>query len=191
MLSCIYEVTQVSPRVRQMKATTEKLSDAKRNHAVEKHLAVSRRAGRLAGIRQQRDDGSLSQELFQVSQALILCGLPYQPTTERHFTRKARLADGSTVAVTFSTALEAAMPYGSDRTLLHFLMDRAVKTGSRFVSWETATEFLRGPFRKRTRSYVSAEWTPESSDIELERRRRGCWPRPWAARRWRATSLLI
>ena len=35
------------------------------------------------------------------------------------------------------------MPYGSDRTLLHFLLDRAVKTSSRFVSWETATEFLQ------------------------------------------------
>lgn len=105
-------------------------------------MFLSRRAGRFAGIREQRNDGSLSQELFQVSQALILCGLPYQPTTERHFTRNARLADRSTVAVTFSTALEAAMPYGSDRTFLHFLMDRAVKTGSRFVSWETATEFL-------------------------------------------------
>ena len=115
---------------------------SKRDHHVEQHLALNRRAARFAGIRQQRDDGSLSQEMFQVSQALILCGLPYQPTTARHFTRKARLADGSTVAVTFSTALEAAMPYGSDRTLLHFLMDRAVKTGSRFVSWETATEFL-------------------------------------------------
>ena len=125
-----------------MKVATGKPVATDRNHAVEKHLAVSRRASRFAGIRQKRDDGSLSQELFQVSQALILCGLPYQPTKERHFTRKARLADGSTVAVTFSTALEAAMPYGSDRTLLHFLMDRAVKTGSRFVSWETATEFL-------------------------------------------------
>ena len=122
--------------------TTERRLDTKRDHAVEKQLDISRRAGQFAGIRQQRDDGSLSQELFQVSQALVLCGLPYQPTTERHFTTKARLADGSTVAVTFSTALEAAMPYGSDRTLLHFLMDRAVKTGSRLVSWETATEFL-------------------------------------------------
>jgi hypothetical protein len=120
----------------------KRIPETARDHATEKHVALSRRAARLAAIREKRDDGTLSQEIFQVSQALILCGLPYQPTTARHFTRKARLADGSTVAVTFSTALEASMPYGSDRTLLHFLMDRAVKTGSRFVSWETATEFL-------------------------------------------------
>jgi hypothetical protein len=125
-----------------MKKAPEKPLESKRDHAVEKHMAITRRATRMAGIRQKRDDGVLSQELFQVSQALILCGLPYQPTKERHFTRKARLGDGSTVSVTFSTALEASMPYGSDRTLLHFLMDRAVKTNSRFVSWETATEFL-------------------------------------------------
>ena len=125
-----------------MAALSKQAPTSKRDHHVEQHLALNRRVARFAGIRQQRDDGSLSQEMFQVSQALILCGLPYQPTTARHFTRKARLADGSTVAVTFSTALEAAMPYGSDRTLLHFLMDRAVKTSSRFVSWETATDFL-------------------------------------------------
>ena len=44
--------------------------------------------------------------------------------------------------VTFSTALEGGMPFGSDRSLLHSLLDRAVKTKSRFVHWETTTEFL-------------------------------------------------
>jgi len=96
----------------------------------------------MASIRADRDTGVLAAELFQVAQALVLCGLPYQPTSVRHFTRKARLADGSEVSVTFSTGLEDGMPYGSDRSLLHFLLDRAIKAQSRFVSWETATEFL-------------------------------------------------
>ena len=52
----------------------EKTPDNQRNHAAEKHLALSRRAARLAEIREKRDDGSLAQEMFQVSQALILCG---------------------------------------------------------------------------------------------------------------------
>ena len=112
----------------------------KRDYAKERHLALNRRAGRIVKVREGIADGD--REMWQVSQAIILCGLPYQPTDTRHITRTARLADGSTVAVTFSTALAAPMPYGSDRTLLHFLMDRAVKSGSRFVSWETATEFL-------------------------------------------------
>ena len=84
----------------------------------------------------------LSGDVYQVAQALILCGLPYEPTLKSKITRKAMLADGSRVAVTFSTALEGSMPYGSDRCLLHFLLDKAVKTKSRFVSWETAAEFL-------------------------------------------------
>ncbi len=113
-----------------------------RDHATEKHVALGRRAAKMASIRADRDTGVLAAELFQVAQALVLCGLPYQPTSVRHFTRKARLADGSEVSVTFSTGLEDGMPYGSDRSLLHFLLDRAIKAQSRFVSWETATEFL-------------------------------------------------
>jgi hypothetical protein len=35
------------------------------------------------------------------------------------------------------------MPYGSDRTLLYWMVDKAIKSQSAFVSWETATEFLR------------------------------------------------
>ena len=120
---------------------TVKKAERSRDYAKERHLATDRRAGRIiVTVRQGLAEGD--RELWQVLQAIILCGLPYQPTETRHFTRTARLADGSTVSVTFSTSLEAPMPFGSDRTLLHFLMDRAVKTGSRFVSWETATEFL-------------------------------------------------
>jgi hypothetical protein len=97
---------------------------------------------RLIDVAVLRHFGQLSGEVYQVAQALILCGLPYNPTSDRNVIRKAILADGSTVKVTFSTALEGSMPYGSDRSLLHFLLDKAVKTKSRFVSWETATEFL-------------------------------------------------
>ena len=62
-----------------MAAVSKTGTKSKRDHHVEQHLALNRRAARFAGIRQQRDDGSLSQEMFQVSQALILCGLTYQP----------------------------------------------------------------------------------------------------------------
>ncbi|RZU41341.1 replication protein RepA [Edaphobacter modestus] len=84
----------------------------------------------------------VSGEVYQVAQALILCGLPYQPTSKSKITRQAILANGNRVSVTFSTALEGSMPFGSDRSLLHFLLDKAVKMKSRFVNWETATEFL-------------------------------------------------
>ena len=97
---------------------------------------------RLIDVAVARHFDQLSGEVYQVAQALILCGLPYQPTTKTKITRRATLANGSRVAVTFSTALEGGMPYGSDRSLLHFLLDKAVKTKSKFLSWETATEFL-------------------------------------------------
>lgn len=84
----------------------------------------------------------LSGELYQVAQALILCGLPYHPTTLSKITRSARLADGTRLKVTFSSSLDTGLPYGSDRSVLHFLLDRAVKSQSPFVTWKTASQFL-------------------------------------------------
>lgn len=137
----------------------------------------------LVNVAVARHFGELSGEVYQVAQALILCGLPYEPTPKSKITRRAMLADGSRVAVTFSTALEGSMPYGSDRCLLHFLLDKAVKTRSRFVSWETGTEFLdamkmapggknRRDLRKRFARLrgltIGVERTgPNSSDTEV------------------------
>jgi hypothetical protein len=114
-----------------------------RDRKVEDHLSKTRQAAALAKVRIERDANEGDEEIFQVAQALILCGLPYDKTDQTKITRSARLADGSLVDVTFSTGLKAGMPYGSDRSLLHFLFDKAVKSNSRFVSWETATEFLK------------------------------------------------
>lgn len=124
---------------------TSKPSPAKkpRDRKVEDHLSKTRQAASLAKVRIDRDANGGEEEIFQVAQALILCGLPYDKTDQTKITRSARLADGSVVDVTFSTGLKAGMPYGSDRSLLHFLFDKAVKNDSRFVSWETATEFLQ------------------------------------------------
>lgn len=114
-----------------------------RNRKVEDHLSKTRRAAALAKVRTDRDASFGREEFFQVAQALILCGLPYERTEARQITRKARLGDGSMVSVTFTAGIEGAeMPYGSDRSLLHFLFDKAVKSDSRIISWETATEFL-------------------------------------------------
>jgi hypothetical protein len=115
-----------------------------RDHRTEAHLAKTKRASSLAAVRAQRDANSGDEEIFQVAQALILCGLPYEKTDQIRITRTARIADGSVVSVTFTVASkDGVMPYGSDRSLLHFLFNRAVKSNNRFVSWETATEFLK------------------------------------------------
>jgi hypothetical protein len=119
------------------------MKSVKRDRAKEDVASRSRFAGKLAELRQLRDDGVLSEDLIQVAQAMVLCGLPYNPTKETRIIRKARLGDGSTVTVVFSAGLSAEMPYGSDRTLLYWMVDKAIKSQSAFVSWETATEFLR------------------------------------------------
>lgn len=115
----------------------------KRNHKEESSKALAGRVERVAVLREHRDSGILGDDLMQVAQSLILIGLPYAPTKETKISRTARLADGSTVSVTFTAGLKnSAMPYGSDRSLLHYLLDRAVKTGSRFISWKNATQYL-------------------------------------------------
>ena len=81
-----------------------------RNRKVEEHLSKSRQAAVLAKVRIDRDANGGEEEIFQVAQALILCGLPYDKTDQTKITRSARLADGSVVDVTFSTGLKAGMP---------------------------------------------------------------------------------
>lgn len=116
---------------------------AKRNRGAETQQSKERLAENLAVIRLARDSGELDREVMQLAQSLILCGLPYRPTEAIRLSRKARLADGSTVTVTFTAAIDGTpLPFGSDRTVLHFLFDKAIKTGQRFVSWETAKEFV-------------------------------------------------
>jgi hypothetical protein len=122
---------------------TPKALEPRRNRQAELLKAKSRMSESLALVRLARDAGELDREVLQVAQSLILCGLPYRPTESVRTSRKARLADGSTVTVTFTAAIDGiALPFGSDRTVLHFLFDRAIKSGKRYVSWETAKEFI-------------------------------------------------
>lgn len=115
----------------------------KRNRTREQIQTAQNRASTIVELRRQREDGEWD-ELLQVAQALIVCGLPYQRTKERQLVRRAPAADGSEVVVTFTaTDPDVELPYGSDRTLLHWLVDRAIRADQPFVAWETATEFLR------------------------------------------------
>ena len=124
-------------------AVREVTRGANRNRRAEERKSQEKLAENLTVIRLARDAGELDREVMQVAQALILCGLPYRPTSAVRLARKARLADGSTVTVTFTAAIEGTpLPFGSDRTVLHFLFDKAIKSGKRFVSWETAKEFI-------------------------------------------------
>jgi hypothetical protein len=117
-------------------------STQRRDWRAEEAHATSSHAIKVAEIRGLRDSGQLV-DVYQTAQVLILCGLPYKPTPMRQSTRKARLGDGSILTVTFIAVLDGvAIPYGADRTVLHWILDRAVKGDDRFVSWRSAQDFL-------------------------------------------------
>lgn len=112
-----------------------------RNHKREEHKAQMSLLTAMEELRETRLD--MTDSLVQIAQALIFCGLPYRRTNERQIERKTRASDGSTVTVTFTASRkDVDLPYGSDRTLLHWLIDKAIKTKSPFVSWEYASDFL-------------------------------------------------
>jgi hypothetical protein len=95
----------------------------------------------------QREAGDIA--VWQVALCLILCGLPYDETSDRSVTRRARLADGSRLSVTFTAmgyrderdangellidpatgkvkTTPIPLPFGADRGPLHFLINKAV-----------------------------------------------------------------
>lgn len=97
------------------------------------------------GMLELRDQRlALTDNIVQIAQALIFCGMPYRATSEREVTRKSRAADGTIITVVFKAMFQdVPLPYGSDRTLLHWMVDKAIKTKSPFVSWSRASDFLK------------------------------------------------
>lgn len=115
----------------------------KRDRQLEERQARIHLAETLANLHDQRRDEEWN-ELIMVAHCLIVCGLPYQRTDQRQIARKARLADGSHVSVAFTAAIPGTeLPFGSDRTLLHWMVGRAIRAKSPLVTWRTAKEFLR------------------------------------------------
>ncbi len=83
-------------------------------------------------------------DILQLAQIFAFCSLPYRPSEERQISHTARLGDGSKVEVIF-TALRPGVPvaYGNDRSLLYWLIDRAIREQSAFIPWEHASEYLK------------------------------------------------
>lgn len=129
-----------------------------RNRLKESTQAAKRKASTLVSLREQRQEDSLKDLIF-ISRYLVAMSLPYSPTKDRQIVKSARLGDGRRVQLALSAAVPGVdLPYGSDRTLLHWLLDQiarqvreAVKAGaagdvleqSRFVKWESAADYLR------------------------------------------------
>lgn len=135
------EITNVPPATKN-KAEISVL--APRNRDKERRAALAKKALRLGELVDDRNTGKLGEEVIKLAQAMILCTLPYSATTERKITRKARLGDGSTLSVTFSAGMDdVPLPYGADRKLLAWILDRAITSDSPSIGWDSAWEYQK------------------------------------------------
>lgn len=115
-----------------------------RNRVAEKQAAKVRTAQRIGEIVAARHEGTLGLEYIKLAQAMILCTIPYSEQADRKITRRARLGDGSYLTVTFHALQEGVpLPYGADRKLLAWVFDRAIRSNSPFIPWESANEYQR------------------------------------------------
>ena len=122
-----------------------------RDRVAEKQIAKGKQALRLGQLLDDRNTGKLGDEVIKIAQAMLLCTLPYSATTENHITRTARLGDGSTLTVTFSTGIaDVPLPFGSDRKLLAWVFDRAINSESPMIAWESAWQFQKEMGLKRS-----------------------------------------
>ena len=86
-------------------------------------------------------------KLIMIANSLVLCGLPYRPTQAVKVVRNAKTGSGQT-RVTFhalgtdESGAHIAMARGTDRTYLHWAIDRAIKLKNRFVPFESGREFF-------------------------------------------------
>ena len=120
------------------------VSKPARNRTAEKTSALNRQALRLGQLVDDRNTGKLGEEVIKIAQAILLCTLPYSASAETFITRKARLGDGSTLAVTFSAGIPGVpIPFGADRKLLAWILDRAITSGSPSIGWDSAWEYQK------------------------------------------------
>lgn len=126
------------------KLATVSKKDGARDYSAEREAARLNTSDRVADLAVSGRDQTLGDEYIKLAQAMILCTLPHSATKETKITRRARLGDGTTLAVTFSaTADGIGLPHGADRKLLFWLLDRAIRNDSPFVPWSSAAEFGR------------------------------------------------
>lgn len=140
-------------------------SAPKRDRRMEAERAQLTFFSKVASLNEQRNAGKL-KEVWQVAQALIICGMPYDEPKSTLWERSARLGDGSTLTVTFAcTAKDVSLPYGQDRGPMYFMINKALENyhhldktlpanmnpeeracrldAARFVQWEVGADYLK------------------------------------------------
>jgi hypothetical protein len=96
------------------------------------------RANELLDIREELET---SKEILLQAKALVLCALPYKRIPEPSITRRALLARGVELKVTYTSTDEGVpLPFGADRALFAWIQTRAYGDGT--VSFDSLTEFF-------------------------------------------------
>lgn len=117
-----------------------------RDRTAEVFSAKSNAVGRALVMRHFREVDlaeGIKPPVMQLAQAFIVCcPLPYARTSATRIERTARMGDGSRVTVILSAVTDAEMAFGSDRTLLYWLFNKAIKLQSRFIPLRYVTEYL-------------------------------------------------
>lgn len=115
-----------------------------RDRIAESKRARAKAVGRIADLAAARHDGSLGDEYIKLAQVLLMCSLPHSRTDKPHVVRKARLGDGTYLNVTLSAMNSGVpLPFGRDRKLLAWIIDRAIRSDNPFVAWSAAAEYQR------------------------------------------------
>jgi len=112
----------------------------------ESEISKSKLVDKMLLHRFERRDGT-TPEIVQMSTTLVLSGLPYRPTDAMEIMRTARTARGFERTTFYALGKDAAgkripMAFGSDRTLLHWCIDRAIKQNHPFVPLPQARVFF-------------------------------------------------
>jgi len=114
-----------------------------RNYKAEALSRQGNLALKMAEVKQARLEATTS-ELMQVAQVMCFCGLPYKRTSEQSVIRQARTASGDTITVTFRAMIAGVdIPFGTDRSLLHWIFHRAVMNGDPFIEMSSTGQYLR------------------------------------------------
>lgn len=115
-----------------------------RDRAAEHSRSINNTALRLGQLVDDRNTGKLGDDVIKLAQVMLLCTLPYSRTSERTVFREARLPDGYPLRVTFIAGRDGVdLPFGADRRLLAWLLDKAMRSESPFVPWRSAWEYQR------------------------------------------------
>lgn len=137
----------------------KKKEPRKRDRAAENVSAARNKASLLVDLKNQRQDEEWKDLIF-ISRYLVAMSLPYDPVSERQIIKSTRFGDGTRVHLQLSAAIPGVeLPYGSDRTLLHWLLDQIARQiqaakaegensdeimeKARFVRWDRASDYLR------------------------------------------------